>query len=121
MKPPTRNKDNPNIPVTAKYGVKLTTDGTVDKLKTRIELREDMIKGNTFIHNTWCPIAGFRALKMFLASAAECRQGVYLLDFVAAFLQADVISRKFTKFPEEWKELYATTLNFTNGLECHCG
>jgi hypothetical protein len=50
-------------------------------------------------------IAGFRALKMFLAFAAECQQRVYQLDYVAAFLQADVIGRKFTKFPEEWKKL----------------
>jgi hypothetical protein len=40
-----------------------------------------------------------------VAFAAECRQRVYQLDFVAAFLQADVIGRKFIKFPAEWKEL----------------
>jgi hypothetical protein len=30
---------------------------------------------------------------------------VYQLDYVAAFLQADVIGRKFTIFPSGWKEL----------------
>jgi hypothetical protein len=101
----TPNKDDPIIPVTAKYRVKLTADGQVEKLKTRIALRGDMMKNNMFTPDTWCPIAGFRALKMFLAFAAECRQRVYQLDYVAAFLQADVIGRKFTKFPADWKEL----------------
>jgi hypothetical protein len=64
-----------------------------------------MMKDDTFNHDTWCPIAGFRALKMFLAFTAECRQRIYQLDYVAAFLQADVIGRKFTKFPADWKEL----------------
>jgi hypothetical protein len=98
-------KDDPFIPVTAKYRVKLTADGQVNNLKTRIALRGDMMRSDSFIHNTWCPIAGLPALKMFLAFAAECRQRVYQLDFVAAFLQADVIGRKFTRFPEEWKHL----------------
>jgi hypothetical protein len=57
-----------------------------------------MMKDEAFTHSTWCPIAGFRALN--LAFAAECRQRVYQLDFVAAF-----IGRKFIKFPSEWKEL----------------
>jgi hypothetical protein len=57
-----------------------------------------MIRETTFTPDTWCPIAGFRALKMFLAFAAECQQRVYQLDYVAAFLQADVIGRKFTQF-----------------------
>jgi hypothetical protein len=30
---------------------------------------------------------------------------VYQLDYVAAFLQADEIGRKFTMFPGDWKEL----------------
>jgi Reverse transcriptase (RNA-dependent DNA polymerase) len=50
-------------------------------------------------------IAGLRALKIFLAFAAQHKQRIYQLDYVAAFLQADVLGRKFTKFPHEWKEL----------------
>jgi hypothetical protein len=37
----TPTKDDPNIPVTVKYRVKLTTEGQVDKLKTHIALRGD--------------------------------------------------------------------------------
>jgi hypothetical protein len=50
-------------------------------------------------------MAGFRALKMYLSFSAECQQRVYRLDYVAAFLQADVIRRMFTKFLEQWKDL----------------
>jgi Reverse transcriptase (RNA-dependent DNA polymerase) len=101
----TPNIDDPIIPVTAKYRVKLTADGLVDKLKTRIALRGDMMRETMFTPDTWCPIAGFRALKVFLAFAAEYRQRVFQLDYVAAFLQADVLGRKFTTFPDGWKEL----------------
>jgi hypothetical protein len=85
--------------------VKLTSEELVEKLKIRIVLRGDMIKETMFTPDTWCPIAGFRALTMFLAFAAECQQRVYQLEYVVAFLQADVIGRKFTKFPEQWKDL----------------
>ena len=99
------NDDDPIIPVTAKHRVKLTSDGLVEKLKTRIALRGDLMRENLFVPDTWCPIAGFRALKIFLAYAAECKQRVYQLDYVAAFLQAEVLGRKFTIFPKGWIEL----------------
>jgi hypothetical protein len=57
------------------------------------------------LSNTWCPIAGFRALKIFLAFATEYKQRIYQLDYVAAFLQADMTERRFTTFPSGWKEL----------------
>lgn len=98
-------EDDTLTPVTVKFRVKLTATGQVDKLKTRIALRGDLMKNDTFAQDTWCPIAGFRALKIFLAFAVQCRQRIYQLDFVAAFLQADVIERKFVRFPEQWKEL----------------
>jgi hypothetical protein len=63
------------------------------------------MRENLTTSNTWCPIAGFRALKIFLAFAVECQQRVYQLDYVAAFLKADVIGRKFTIFPSGWKEV----------------
>jgi Reverse transcriptase (RNA-dependent DNA polymerase) len=79
----------------------------VDKLKTRIALRGDLMRENVFTPDTWCPIAGFRPLNTFLAFAAQHRQRIYQLDYVAAFLQADVIGRKFTIFPSERTKLLA--------------
>jgi hypothetical protein len=102
----TPKPDDPIIPVTAKFRVKLTQDGTVEKLKSRIALRGDLIRENVYVPNTWCPVAGFRAFKLFLASATYYKQRVYQLDYIAAFLQSDVMGRKFTVLPKEWKEFF---------------
>jgi hypothetical protein len=63
------------------------------------------MRENVFIPDTWYPIARFRALKIFLAFAIECKQLIHQLDNVAAFFQADVIGRKFTIFPKGGKEI----------------
>jgi hypothetical protein len=105
--PDTPHDDDPIIPVTAKYRVKLNFDGTFEKLKTRIALRGDLMRENVFVPDTWCPIAGFRALKIFLAFAAKHKRRIYQLDYVVAFLQADVLGRKFTILPSQWKDLLA--------------
>ncbi|KAG7349250.1 reverse transcriptase RNA-dependent DNA polymerase [Nitzschia inconspicua] len=102
----TPNSGDPIIPVTAKFRVKLTKDGMIEKLKSRIALRGDLMRDNVEIPDTWCPIAGFRAFKMFLAMAAHYKKRIYQLDYVAAFLQADVLGRKFTTLPIEWKEMF---------------
>jgi Reverse transcriptase (RNA-dependent DNA polymerase) len=109
----TPTSEDPIIPVTAKFRVKLTTDGTIDKLKSRIALRGDLMRDNVQTPDTWCPIASFRSFKIFLAMAARWRQRIFQLDYVAAFLQADVIGRKFTSLPKEWKDL------FKNNTEVH--
>jgi aspartate-semialdehyde dehydrogenase len=83
--------------VTTKYFVKLTSEGLVDK----IALRGYLIRENIVTSNTWCPIAGFRALKIFLAFPAECKQRLYQLDYVAAFLQADMNERRFSSLTSE--------------------
>ncbi|KAG7340335.1 reverse transcriptase RNA-dependent DNA polymerase [Nitzschia inconspicua] len=102
----TPNSGDPIIPVTAKFRVKLTKDGMIEKLKSRIALRGDLMRDNVEIPDTWCPIAGFRAFKMFLAMAAHYKKRIYQLDYVAAFLQADVLGQKFTTLPIEWKEMF---------------
>jgi hypothetical protein len=64
--------------------------GAIKKLKARICLRGNIMqqKGQW---DTWCPIAGFRALPIFLAMAAwqQCRG--FQLDFVGAFLQSNAV------------------------------
>jgi hypothetical protein len=59
------NASDPIIPITSKYRVKLTPDGTIEKLKARIALRGDLMRENILIPDTWCPIAGFRSLNYF--------------------------------------------------------
>jgi hypothetical protein len=51
------------------------------------------------LEDKWSPTASFRALKMFLAHAARLKVRVKQLDFIGAFLQANVRSRVFIKFP----------------------
>jgi hypothetical protein len=92
------------IPVTAKYRTKLQSNGTIEKLKTRICLRGDLQSASEM--DTWCAIAGFRALKIFLAVAARTKCRVYQLDFIGAFLQSYAIDRTVTMLPVEWKELF---------------
>jgi hypothetical protein len=65
----TVESDDMIIPVTAKFRIKLTSTGAIDKLKGRTCLHGDMqTKGHW---DTWCPIAGFRALRTFIAIAAR--------------------------------------------------
>ena len=92
------------IAVTAKFRTKLTSTGAIDKLKSRICLRGDMqTKGHW---DTWCPIAGFRALRIFLAIAARQKCRVFQLDFVGAFLQSFAVDRTVTTLPKEWASLF---------------
>jgi hypothetical protein len=73
----------------------------VDKLKARMAYRGDLQREANITDNTWCPVAGFRSLKFFLAMAAHFKTRVYQLDYVAAFLQSPAKGRKFTVLPEE--------------------
>jgi hypothetical protein len=69
----TPNEDDAIIPVTVKLRVKLSAEGLVEKLKTQIALRGDLMRENLVALNKWCPITGFRVLKIFLAFAVECK------------------------------------------------
>jgi hypothetical protein len=99
-----KSAGDPIIPVTVKFRVKLNSEGTADKLKARMAYRGDLQREANITDNTWCPVAGFRSLKFFLAMAAHFRTRVYQLDYVAAFLQSPAKGRKFTVLPEEWKD-----------------
>jgi hypothetical protein len=56
--------------------------------------------------DTWCAVAGFRALKKFLSVAARAKCRTCQLNFIGAFLQACAIDRTVTMLPIEWKELF---------------
>jgi hypothetical protein len=106
FKDETPGKDDPIIPITVKYCIKIQANGTLDKLKARIAFRGDLLKANVHVESTWCPVAGFRELRIFLCMAVEYKARIYQLDYVAAFLQAKALGRKFTKLPSEWTELF---------------
>jgi hypothetical protein len=92
------------IPVTAKFRTKLKSTGAMDKLKVRICLRSNMQQKGEW--DTWCPIAGFRALRIFLAMSARQKCRTYQLDFVGAFLQSYAVDRTITTLPKEWSALF---------------
>ena len=80
----TMTLDDMIIAVTAKFRTRLTSTGAIDKLKARICLCCDVqTKGHW---DTWCLIAGFRALRIFLAIGARQKCRIFQLDFVGAFL-----------------------------------
>jgi hypothetical protein len=117
FKDETPGKDDLIIPITVKYRIKIEANGTLDKLKARIAFRGDLLKANAHVESTWCPVTGFRALRIFLCMAVEYKACIYQLDYVAAFLQAKALGHKSTKLPSEWKESYS--LNNPNGLANH--
>ena len=49
------------------------------------------------VGDTWSPTASMRTLKYFLADAAKHKARVHRLDFIGAFLQANVKNRVFVK------------------------
>ena len=78
--------------------VKLQSDGSLDKLKTRIVVRGDL-QTKSIVEDTYSPTASGRGLKMFLGHAARTQCRVRQLDFIGAYLQAKVRGRIFIKMP----------------------
>ena len=56
--------------------------------------------------DTWCPMAGYRELKIFVAYAVFKKCRIYQIDFVGAFLHAVSRNKTYTVLPKEWKELF---------------
>ena len=78
------------------YKEKIQSDGSLDKLKLRIVVRGDS-QNKEMIGDTWSPTASMRTLKYLLADAAKNKAIVCQLDFIGAFLQANVKNRVFVK------------------------
>ena len=83
------------------FKVKITSAGLLDKGKTRICVRGD-IQRKTITEDTWSPVSSFRLLKAFTAHAAKCKAIMFQLDYVGAFLQAQVRGRIFVKLPAHY-------------------
>jgi hypothetical protein len=98
------NANDVIIPVTTKFRTKLKSAGAIDKLKVQICLRGDMQQKGEW--DTWCPVAGFRALCIFLAMSARQKFRTYQLNFVGAFLQSYAVDRTITMLPKEWSVLF---------------
>jgi hypothetical protein len=88
-----------STPVMEIFKVKVKSDGSLDKLKTRLVVRGDLQDKN-ITEDKWSPTASFRSLKMFLGHAARLKTRVKQLDFVGAFLQAKMRTRMFVTIPK---------------------
>ena len=78
------------------YKAKIQSDGSLYKLKLRIVVREDLRNKET-IGDNWSPTASMRTLKYFLSDAAKNKARFHQLDYIGAFLQANVNNRVFVK------------------------
>jgi hypothetical protein len=92
------------IAITTKFCIKLTSVGVIDKLKACICLRGDLQPKGCW--DTWCPIPGFRALRIFLVVGAHQKCRIFPLDFVGAFLQSFAVDQTVTVLPDEWAALF---------------
>ena len=86
----------PVTPCIDVYKAKIQSDGSLDNLKLRIVVRRDLQNKEMF-GDTCSPIASMRTLKYFLADTAKHKARVHHLDFIGAFLQANVKNRVFVK------------------------
>ena len=86
----------PVTPCMDVYKAKIQSDGRKDKLKLRIVVKGDL-QNKEMIGDTWSPTESMRTLKYFLADAAKHKTRVHQLDFIGAFLQANVKNRVFVK------------------------
>ena len=94
---------DPIVPLMEVYKCKINKDGFIDKLKNRIVYRGDLYNPAD-PQDSWNPHASFLALKVYLALCAK--YGIFPLqvDFLLAYLQANMRERVFVLFPEVWKK-----------------
>ena len=87
------------------YKAKIQSDGSTDKLKLRIVVREDLQNKET-VGDTWSPTASMRTLKYLLADATKHKARVQQIYFVGAFLQAKVKNRVFVKLDIRYTDYF---------------
>ena len=100
-----QNEDEPLTSCMDVYKAKLQSDGSIDKLKLRIVVREDL-QNKEMVGDTWSPTASMRTLKYFLADASKHKARVHQLDFIGAFLQAKVKNRVFVKLDIRYTDYF---------------
>jgi hypothetical protein len=86
-----------STPVMEIFKVKINSDGSLDKLKTRIVVRGHLQSG--VVKDKWSATALFHSLKIFLAHASRLKARVKQLDFIGTFLQASTRCRIFVTIP----------------------
>ena len=83
----------------------IQSDGSLDKLKVRIVVREDL-QNKEIVGDTWSPTASMRTLKYFLSDAAKHKARVHQLYFIGPFLRAKVKNRVFVKLDMRYADYF---------------
>ena len=81
-----QNEGEPVTPCLDVYKMKIQSDGSLDKLKLRIVVRE-YLQNKKMVGDTWSQTSSMITLKYFLADAAKYKAIVHHFDFIGAFLQ----------------------------------
>jgi hypothetical protein len=71
----TMHAEETSTPVMEIFKVKVKSDGSLDKLKTRLVVRGDL-QDKHITEDKWSPTASFQSLKMFLAHASRLKTRV---------------------------------------------
>ena len=91
------------IPISDVHRCKISQDGTIEKLKSRVVFRGDLYEPEEKM-DTWNPHASFLSLKVFLATCARFKVRPVQTDFLLAYLQSDMRERVFVRFPANWAD-----------------
>ena len=90
------DKGYPVTPCMDVYKEKIKYDGIINKLKLRFVVRGEL-QNKEMIGYAWSPTASMRTLKYFSADEYKHKAIVHQLDFIGAFLQANVKHKVFVK------------------------
>ena len=78
------------------YKEKIHSRGSLDKLKLIILVRI-YLQNKDMIGDTWAPTASMSNMKYLLADDVKHKSRVHQLDFIGAFLQANIKHRGLVK------------------------
>ena len=95
------------------FKAKSKSDGSLDKLKARFCDRGDLEAHNDLFDN-WSSCVSQRTVRAFIAHATKRQRIPKQLDFIGAYLQADMKSRIFVRLPKEYRPYFPDIDRFFN-------
>ena len=98
------------------YKAKIQPDGSINKLKSSIIVREEF-QNKEMIGDIWSPTAPMMNLKYFLSDSAKNKARVHQLYFIGSFLQANVKHIFFEIGDSIWRILPRICQIFWNTIE----
>ena len=100
-----QKEGEPITPCMDFYKAKIQSDGILDKLTFRIEVR-GYFQNKEMVGGTWSPTAYMRTLNYSLADSAKHKSRVHQINFIAALLQAKIENRVFVKLDMRYADYF---------------